>query len=298
MSEFRPGDSNQITRRYMDSLLIEMRNLGGQVADTRFELFGRQFATPVTTAALSHLKSPRGNGMVELAKAAKQAEAVMFYGMGSLTELDEVARTGAAVIKIIKPYADDQEIISRIRRATELGCLAIGMDIDHSFKRDGQLDVVLGEEMQPVDEDKLRRFMAQSPLPFVVKGVLSVHDALICKRLGVQGIVVSHHHGIMDYAPPPLMMLPRIREAVGPDMKIFVDCGIMSGADAFKALALGADAVSLGRMIMPPLEEKGPEGGAEEIRRITRELSYFMARTATHDLHSFDPACVIRPGIG
>lgn len=295
MSELRPTDSNQITRRYMDSLLIEMRNLGGQVADTRFELFGRRFATPVTTAALSHLKSPRGNGMVELAEAAKLADAPMFCGMGSLEELSQIARTGAAVIKIIKPYADEEKIVSRIRHAAALNCLAVGMDIDHSFDRQGGMDVVRGEPMQAVNEEKLRRFMAESPLPFVVKGVLSVRDALIYRRLGAAGIVVSHHHGIMDCAPPPLMMLPGIRQAVGQDMKIFVDCGIMSGADAFKALALGADAVSLGRMIMPPLEEKGPEGVAEEIRRVTRELARFMARTATHDLHSFDPSCVIVP---
>lgn len=293
MNSARTGDSNALTRQYMDSLLIEQRNLEGCVPDTCFDLFGRVFDTPVTTAALSHLKTPRGDGMVELAQGARLAGAVMFCGMGDTRQLDAVLHTGASVIKIIKPYAEDDKIISRIAHANQSGCLAIGMDIDHSFDHQGDLDVVLGEKMQPVNGAMLKRFMAQSRLPFIVKGVLSVHDALICRDLGAAGIMVSHHHGRMDFAPPPLKALPAIRQAVGREMKIFVDCGIESGADAYKALALGADAVSVGRALMPALTERGVEGCAGEIRRITGELRHFMAHTATRDLNSFDPSTII-----
>lgn len=62
--------------------------------------------------------------------------------------------------KIIKPYAEDDKIFSRIAHANQSGCLAIGMDIDHSFDHQGDLDVVLGEKMQPVNGAKLKRFMA------------------------------------------------------------------------------------------------------------------------------------------
>lgn len=72
--------------------------------------------------------------------------------------------------------------------------------------------------------------------------------------------MVSHHHGIMDYAVPPLAVLPEIVKAVDGQMDIFVDCGIVSGMDAYKALALGATAVCAGRVIMKPLGEKGAEG--------------------------------------
>ncbi|MDD4710214.1 MAG: alpha-hydroxy acid oxidase [Eubacteriales bacterium] len=291
----RAGDSNAITRRYMDSILIDQRNLNGDIPDTRFEIFGRSFETPVTTAALSHLKTPREDGMVELAQAARLAGALMFCGMGTPQQLDAVMAAGAQVVKIIKPYADEEQIYRRIAHARACGCLAVGMDIDHSFDHKGEYDVVQGEKMQPVTREKLKAFMAAGPLPFIVKGVLSLTDALICRDLGAAGIVVSHHHGIMDFAQPPLKVLPAIRDKVGKDIKIFVDCGIESGADVYKAMALGADAVSVGRALMPALTRDGPQACADVIRRLTQELKYFMAHTATGDLKSFDKTTIIAP---
>lgn len=291
----RAGDSNLINRRYLDSLLIEMRNIGGIEPDTSLSVLGQRFEMPVTTAALSHLKSEHGPGMVLLAEAAKAAGALMFCGMGSREELEAVTKTGARVVKIIKPYASDAEILDRIAHATRCGCLALGMDLDHSFDRFGGHDLVLGERMQPISFNRLTNFVKVSPLPFILKGVLGVRDALLAKQAGVKGIVVSHHHGIMDFAPPPLMQLPKIREAVGPDMLIFVDCGIASGADIYKALALGADMVSVGRALMPALKEQGAPGALEEICRLNRELKGYMARTAAHDLKSIDPDTIIRP---
>ena len=84
----------------------------------------------------------------------------------------------------------------------------------------------------------------------IMRVVNVVHDALICRDLGAAGIVVSHHHGRMDFAPPPLKALPAIRRAVGREMKIFVDCGIESGADAYKALALVVCPVFVGMVAM------------------------------------------------
>lgn len=121
--------------------------------------------------------------------------------------------------------------------------MAVGMDIDHCFYGNGGYDVVCGLLMHAKTLEQLRQYVSTSAVPFIVKGVLSVQDAEKCAQAGVKGILVSHHHGIMPYSVPPLMVLPEIRRAVGNDMKIFVDCGIESGMDVFKALALGADAV-------------------------------------------------------
>lgn len=76
MKKIRPGDSNQITREYFDSLLVEMRHLDGALPETGLELFGEQFRTPVMTAALSHLGNVRENGMVQMAEGARLAGAV------------------------------------------------------------------------------------------------------------------------------------------------------------------------------------------------------------------------------
>ena len=96
----------------------------------------------------------------------------------------------------------------------------------------------------------------------------------------------------MDYAVPPLMILPEIKKAVGNKLTIFVDCCIESGMDAFKALALGADAVCTGRAIMPPLKEKGSDGVKEKLEEINRSLRATMNRTGFKTLSQIDDSVI------
>ena len=287
-TKFNPGDSNQITREYFDSLLIEMRHLDGVLPSTKVEIYGKTFDTPLMMAAFSHMKT-----LEEIARAAKAANALNWVGMGSEEQLEQLVATGAETVKIIKPYRENERILAKIEHAKKLGVLAVGMDIDHSFNRRGEYDVVVGEEMRPKSVAELREFVqAAGETPFIVKGVLSVTDAVKCAEAGVRGIVVSHHHGIMDYAVPPLMVLPKIAEAVGDAMPIFLDCGIASGSDAFKALALGATAVSVGRALFEPLNADGAEGAAACIRKLTEELAGIMARTGCADTKHIDASLI------
>lgn len=285
-------DSNRITREYFDSLLIEMRHIGSVIPSTKLELYGETFDTPIMTAALSHLDGTRKNGMVEMARGAKDANAVHWVGMGSEEELENITATGARTIKIIKPYADNDVIFRKIEHAQKCGVLAVGMDLDHIFDSNGHYDVVTGYLQSGKTIEELKSFIASTNLPFVIKGVLSERDAKLCLELGVKGIVVSHHHGIMDYAVPPLMALPGIAKVIAGRIPIFVDCGIESGMDAFKALALGADAVSVGRKLMTPLKEKGAEGVTDEIISMTEKLAGAMARTASPDLTHIDHSVI------
>ena len=284
------GDANRITRAYFDALLVEMRHIGAVVPDTTLRLFGQSFATPVMMAALSHLNGCHPEGMVEMARGALAAGCVMWAGMGDEAELEAICATGAKTVKIIKPYADEALIQRKIAHAKACGVLAVGMDLDHGMNRLGACDEVLGQRMSPKDLEQIKGYVrAAAPLPFVVKGVLSVTDAKLCLQAGVQGIVVSHHHGILDYAVPPLMALPDIAKAVGGRMPIFVDCGVESGMDVFKALALGATAVSIGRAVMGPLSERGAQGVADLVARCTGELAGAMARTASPAIGWIDP---------
>jgi len=297
-AEYRanPGDSDAITREYMDSLLVEMRHIDSVKPSTRLELYGEVFDTPVMMAALSHLNKVHDNGMVEMARGAHAANAVNWAGMGDEAELEAITATGARTVKIIKPYADNDYIIQRIKHAERCGCMAVGMDVDQSFSGNGEYDNVLGFEMRPKTLDEIKQFVKATKLPLIIKGVLSEQDAAKCLEAGVQGIVVSHHHGIMPYAVPPLMILPRIAKVIGRRIPIFVDCGITSGMDVFKALALGADAVSVGRGIMEPLREGGAEGVKRQIEKVTRELAGAMARTCSPDIRHIDPAVIWHKG--
>lgn len=285
----KPGDAVQITRDYLDSLLVEMRLIDSVLPSTALELFGEHFATPIMTAALSHLGGCHPDGMVELARGAAQADAVLWAGMGDEAELEAIVATGAKTIKIIKPYADNDMIFRKLEHARRCGVLAVGMDIDHAFSRNGDYDSVHGLEMRPKTREELAEFVKAAELPFLIKGVLSVRDAVKCAEAGVSGIVVSHHHGILPYAAPPLLLLPEIKRAVGGRMKLFVDCGIERGMDVFKAIALGADAVSVGRALMGPLKEGGAAAVAQAIHAMNAELSQAMAMTGASDLRGIDP---------
>ncbi len=285
-------DSNEITRDYFDSLLLEMRHIDSVIPCTKLELFKETFDTPVMMAALSHLNSIRDNGMVEMARGALAANAVNWAGMGHEAELESITATGARTISIIKPYADNDYIIRRIEHAESCNVLAVGMDVDHSFGANGQYDEVLGEKMTSKSLKEIKEFIKATKLPFVIKGVLSEQDAYKCLEAGAKGIVVSHHHGIMNYAVPPLMILPKIVKLINHAIPIFVDCGVMSGMDVFKALALGADAVSAGRIILDPLKADGAAGVTKQIEKMTKELAGVMARTCSPDIRHIDASVI------
>ena len=292
------GNSDQITRDYFDSLLLETRYMDAVLPSVKMDLWGHTYDTPIMTAALSHLHSKVvvgencvQDGMTVYAEAARQVNTLHWVGMGSDEELEQIAATGARCIKIIKPHADNNEVLRKMEHAVKCGCVAVGMDIDHAFDGKGGYDNVFGLEMRPKTTREIASFVQAAGVPFVVKGVLSVQDAVRCAEAGCAGILVSHHHGMIPYAVPPLMVLPEILKAVGPEIPVFVDCGIMSGVDAYKCLALGAKAVGVGRHLMPLLR-KGPDAVAGRMREMTAELAGVMSRTGVADLQHMDPSVV------
>ena len=281
-------DSNLATREYFDSIFLETRHIDSDLPDTKFELWGETFDTPIMTAALSHLHNICEDGMVQFAKGANDAGALHWVGMGDPEDMERIF-AAAKTVRIIKPHADNKDVLWRIEHANRYGAFAVGMDIDHSFSHDGKYDVCRDLPMKPKSVEELKMFVQASKVPFIAKGVLSVQDALKCAEAGVGGIVISHHHGRMGSCIPPLMALPKIKAEIGNSMKIFVDCGIESGMDAYKALALGADAVSVGRHLMTHLAD-GAIGVTKRINAMTGELSTIMARTSVPTLKDFDPS--------
>lgn len=287
------SNSDKITRDYFDSLLIETRYIDAVLPTTEMMLFGETFRTPIMTAALSHLHNSAQNGMRIYAQAAAMSGAVHWVGMGSDEELEEIVATGARTIKIIKPHADNREVLRKIEHAVKTGCIAVGMDIDHAFNSEGGYDNVFGLPMKAKSTEELAEFVQAAGVPFIAKGVLSPHDAEKCLKAGCAGIVVSHHHGMIQYAVPPLMVLQDIISVTGDNIPVFVDCGIESGMDAYKCLALGAKAVSVGRHLMPLLKN-GADAVAQRINDMTAELAGVMARTGVCTLDKMDAIVIHR----
>jgi isopentenyl diphosphate isomerase/L-lactate dehydrogenase-like FMN-dependent dehydrogenase len=295
MAYTRLSDANEITERYMDSILIEERLIDSVKADISTTLFGESFSMPVLTPAFSHIGNLNGReltGLEEYSVAAKDCNILNFCGMMENDMFQKIIDTGAKTVRIVKPYADNGKVRDQFQFAEEAGAFGIGMDIDHIFGPNGY-DVVVGEEMAPQTSDMLRSYVESTKLPFIVKGVLSVQDALKCAEIGAKGIIVSHHHGRLPYAVPPMMILPDIKEALkDKDMTIIVDCGIASGADVYKALALGADAAAVGRSMMPSLEKDGAPGVSKFLEEVGNELRYIMSNTGFAKVSDIDDSAL------
>ena len=291
-----PGDSKKITRAYFDDLKVEMRLIDSVEPDTTVRYFGHEFSSPVMTTALSHLGTFHqdwDSPMERYAKGAAQANVMHWVGMIENTEYERLTASGAKMVRIVKPYADEKKIIDQLKMAEETGAIAVGMDLDHTFTKNGNLDVVMGQKMAVKSREQLQAYAKATSLPFIIKGVLSVTDAVKCKEMGVDAIVVSHHGGRMPYAVPPLMVLPEIRKAVGDAMLIFVDCGIQSGLDAYKAMALGADGVCVGTHLVPYIKES-VDAVADRLQEMNAEMKGMMAYTNVPDCRSFDASVLHR----
>ncbi|WP_024538715.1 alpha-hydroxy acid oxidase [Comamonas badia] len=156
--------------------------------------------------------------------------------------------------------------------------------------RDGQSRIFQGAMRHAPTWDDLRWLLSQTRLPIWVKGVLHADDARQLQDAGVAGIVVSNHGGRgLDGSPASLAMLPTVRAAVGPDYPVLMDGGVRSGLDAFKALALGANAVLIGRLQLYALAVAGALGVAHLLQLLTEELHATMAQAGCATLSDITP---------
>ena len=287
------GNSNAITRAYLDSLLIETRYMNAVNPSTEFELYGERFSSPVMTAALSHLDHMGSEGMAKgIALGAKEAGCVMWYGMADEEEIEMLSSTGVRLIEIIKPYEDRELICRKIRHAEKLGLLAVGIDIDHPFANDGSPDIVDGYRMKALTTEELRDICGSTALPVIAKGVLSCYDARQVLEAGIGGMVLSHHNNRIEFALPPLKILPEILALTGGKVPVFADCMIETGMDAFKAVALGAKGVCIGRPLMAAFKKDPDNGVRDYLLRTRDELAKAMAYTGCADLSKTDPSVI------
>lgn len=291
----RPDAANpqNAMRSWLDALQLELRVIDAKPASTATRLFGREFSTPIMTAALSSLGKMFPDGAVVMARGAAAAGAAVWTGIGDADELKALIDTGAGVVKITKPYVDTDLIFRRIEEAERFGALAVGMDIDFVF---GGKKGPPPFPMSPKSLDDIKSFVKATKLPFVLKGILSLADAEKALEAGVGGIVVSNHGGaILDYTLPPLRILPRIAEAVKGRIPVFADGGFCRGLDAFKAMALGADAVSVGKALMAGLAAEGADGVRRILEDMTTELRRAMSVTGAAGVGDIDPSVVWMP---
>lgn len=298
---------NRLNREYMESLTLEMRFMDSAFADTKTKLFGHEVPYPIQCAAMCRSRlldhaSPFWEApyLEEFAQAVADSGSWFWAGAVFIPEMQRLINTGVPVVRIVKPTANEgcdesSHIMYELKEAEARGCIAVGMDIDVFYGEKTGDEPPYRYSLGPKSMDEMRRFVEATNLPFIVKGVLSVSDALKCKEIGAKGIVVSHHGGeALDYAVPILRVLPHIREAV-PDMTIFVDTGFRRGTDILKALALGADAVCVLTILMIAYVGHGRRGVADMMRVLADELARNMSICGCRTIGEVDPSIIWYP---
>jgi isopentenyl diphosphate isomerase/L-lactate dehydrogenase-like FMN-dependent dehydrogenase len=142
--------------------------------------------------------------------------------------------------------------------------------------------------------DDLGRLREWTSLPVLLKGILRGDDATRALDLGIDGIVVSNHGGRqVDGSIAALDALVEVRDAVGPDPVVLMDSGVRTAADVLKAVALGADAVLLGRPYVYGLAVAGQEGVETVIRQLAGEIDLTMALAGARNVAELDRSFVV-----
>lgn len=299
-SETRSG--TRLNREYMSAITIEMRLLHSKPATMATRLFGQDLKAPIVASALCESRILKLLGpwdppyLEQIARGLAETGSMMSTGDVSHDELARIVDQGAPVIHIVKPYKDDERIYSHLEAARALGCVAVGMDIDAMYLEKAWDEVPGPAYLGYQSPEQLARYIKAAALPFVMKGILSVQDALAAIELGAAAIVVSSHGGeTIDFTTPILELLPAIRKSL-PHMTILVDSGFRRGSDVFKALALGADCVGIGTQLVVACAAAGREGVRRMMALLQEELERVMCITGSETISSIEPSVLHLPG--
>lgn len=279
-------------------------------ANTQCDLFGEQWAHPIMLAPVAYQKLFHADGEIGTAVACNAQQGQMMVSSLASQPVEEIIKQAQQPLWFQLYWQGDREATAvLLNKALAAGASTIVFTVDAPVKQ-ALIDLPAGISavnlarplsMQPIQPGQSQVFdgwMSQAPtwedvawlrqqvkVPLLIKGLMHVEDARRAVTLGCDGIVVSNHGGrVLDSTPSVAAVLPQVVAAVGGQCKILVDSGIRSGQDVFKALAMGADAVCVGRPYVWGLAAEGAMGVAKVIRYLRDELEMTMALTGVSTL--------------
>jgi len=257
--------------------------------DLSCRIFGLTLSLPIIAAAIGGIALNMKAAMTEeeyaraIVSGCRKAGTIGMTGDGPMPAVFDAgmaAITGEQGwgIPIVKPR-DVDKVVELAKQAAAAGAPAFGIDIDAA----ALINMTnAGQPVGPKTIQELEYIKNHSTIPFIVKGIMTADDAEACWQAGVDAVVVSNHGGrALDYTPGTAEVLPYIAEAVRGKMTLLADGGIRSGADVLKMLALGADAVLLGRPLAIAAVGGGADGVALLLNKYKDELRAAMTLTGT-----------------
>lgn len=261
--------------------------------DTSTELLGMKLSMPVLAAPIGGVSFNMGGKRTEeeyitaIIDGCRNGGIIGCTGDGVPPFIIEAAlaaikAAGGHGIPFIKPW-EDAELYEKLAKARSTGASIVGMDIDAA----GLITLrKMGRPVSPKPLEKLREIITRAGAKFIVKGVMTTEDARLAQQAGAHAIVVSNHGGrVLDHTPGTADVLPKIAAEMKGKLPIIVDGGIRTGADVLKMLALGADAVMIGRPFSVAAIGGLTEGVAKYIETLRTELMQAMVMTGTQSLN-------------
>jgi len=279
------GDTAIRNYEKWQDIRVNMDTLSPNVpVNTSLELFERSFRYPIFAGPVGAVKLHYGEKYTDmeyndiLVSACAKAGIAAFTGDGTVPMQMEAATAAIRSVNglgipTVKPW-NLQTLEQKMKLVNDCEPFAVAMDVDAAGLP------FLKNQMPPAGSksvEELRQVVEMVRAPFIVKGVMTVRGAKKALEAGAAGIVVSNHGGrVLDQCPATAEVLAEIADAVQGQMKIFVDGGIRSGVDIFKALALGADAVIVCRPFVPMVYGGGAEGVRALVEKLGGELTDTM----------------------
>ena len=249
------------------------------------DFFGRPVSIPIYAAPIGGIEKNYGASISEgdytraLVEGCLESGTLAFTGDGMFDDMfkepvDIIREFKGAGIPTVKPW-NIENMKWRIQAANDANTYAICSDVDASGLSNLRSSTI-PVEYKSVDD--LRDIVELCNAPFIVKGIMSVEGAYKALEAGASGIVISNHGGrVLDECLSTIEVLEEIAQAFKGKMKIFVDGGFRTGGDVFKALALGADGVLIGRPFSFAVIGEGKEGVKTYIDKMKLELKEAMA---------------------
>ncbi len=300
-------------RRAFERLTLHYRVLRDvSIRTTETSVLGETLSMPVIVAPTAFHQLANEEGEVSTARAAAAAGTLMTLSTLSTRSIEEVARAADGRLWFqLYVYRDREATRDLVARAEAAGARALVLTVDAQLWGVRERDVRNGFQLPPglrmvnlatsgkedfpdvegsglaayVDRmfdpslswSDLEWLCALTELPVLVKGIVRGDDAVLAVQHGAAGVIVSNHGGRqLDTAPAPILVLPEVAHAVAGEALVLVDGGIRRGTDVVKAVALGADAVLVGRPILWGLAAAGEQGVTRVLDLLRAEFDLAM----------------------
>jgi len=292
--------------------------------DTRVTLLGQEHAFPILLAPVASQKFAHPDGELATARGASVAGITMVLSTASNTSLEDVSAVAKAPLwfqlYVQRDRGFTHELVQRAENAGYRAlCLTVDTPVNGARNREARANVkfpplpnlsgmkeskggaylpsgldIYTPMLDPTLTWKTIEWMRSiTKLPVLAKGVLNPDDAELAIKAGVSGVIVSNHGGRnLDTVPATIDALPFVAEKVARRVPLLVDGGIRRGTDVLKALALGANAVLIGRPYVWGLGTEGETGVTKVVNILRREFEMAMALTGRTNIASIDRSVI------